>query len=135
MPDGTAAPAVRGARVAWTGCELGYAAADAVRVPGGAATVSEVTALGLPAAYVPLHDRQRRAEPQRARPVVEAGGGLLVADAECTPQWVLGRCPAARATMSGSTALGKAAAAFGIRDGDERMADLVLDRGPRIGEP
>jgi UDP-N-acetylglucosamine--N-acetylmuramyl-(pentapeptide) pyrophosphoryl-undecaprenol N-acetylglucosamine transferase len=104
--------------------DLAYASADAVVCRAGAGTVCEVTALGLPAVYVPLpigNGEQRL----NAQPVVDAGGGLLVADSACTPTWVsqelipLLTDPARLATM------GTAAAAFGIRDGDERLADLV----------
>ena len=54
---------------------------------GGAMTLAEVAAVGLPAVYVPLpygNGEQRR----NALPVVEAGGGLLVDDAELTPEWI-----------------------------------------------
>ena len=46
--------------------ELGYAAADLVLCRGGAMTCAETTAVGLPAIYVPLPVRQRRAAAQRA---------------------------------------------------------------------
>ena len=104
--------------------DLAYAAADAVVCRSGAGTVCELTTVGLPAAYVPLpigNGEQRL----NAQPVVDAGGGLVVDNADCTPEWVhrvlvplLGD-PAALATMAA------AAARFGIRDGDERLADLV----------
>ncbi len=67
--------------------ELGYAAADLVLSRGGAMTLAEVTTVGLPAIYVPLpygNGEQRR----NALPVVEAGGGLLVDDADLTPDWI-----------------------------------------------
>ncbi len=67
--------------------DLAYAVADLVVCRAGAGTVSEVTALGLPAAYVPLpigNGEQRL----NAQPVVDAGGGLVVDDAACTPDWV-----------------------------------------------
>ena len=47
--------------------ELAYAAADLVVGRSGANTVCELTAVGLPAVYVPLPDRQRRAAAQRRR--------------------------------------------------------------------
>jgi UDP-N-acetylglucosamine--N-acetylmuramyl-(pentapeptide) pyrophosphoryl-undecaprenol N-acetylglucosamine transferase len=105
--------------------ELAYAAADFVVGRAGAGTVCELTAVGLPAAYVPLpvgNGEQRL----NAEPVVAAGGGLLVPDAECTPGWVrdvlipLLTDPGRRARMADR------ATAFGVRDGDERLADLVL---------
>ena len=75
--------------------DLAYAAADLVVGRAGANTVCELTAVGLPAVYVPLpigNGEQRL----NAGRVVAAGGGLLVDDAELTPAWV-GRHPAAAA--------------------------------------
>ena len=45
--------------------DLAYAAADMVLCRAGAMTVAELSAVGLPAAYVPLPHRQRRAAAQR----------------------------------------------------------------------
>jgi len=104
--------------------DLAFAAADFVVCRAGAGTVSEVTALGLPAAYVPLpigNGEQRL----NADPVVAAGGGLLVADADCTPEWVRSTLVPLVTDPAALTAMGAAAARFGIRDGDERLADLV----------
>ena len=59
--------------------DLAYAAADAVVCRSGANTVCELTAVGLPAVYVPLpigNGEQRL----NAAGVVAAGGGLLVED-------------------------------------------------------
>ena len=53
----------------------------------GASTVCELTAVGLPAVYVPLpigNGEQRL----NAADVVAAGGGLLVDDAALTPAWI-----------------------------------------------
>ena len=94
-------------------------------------TCAELAAVGLPAVYVPLpigNGEQRL----NAEPVVEAGGGLLVDDADCTPGWVARR----RARRWSPTAsrladMGAAAAAFGRRDADERLADLVARGAPR----
>ncbi len=62
-----------------------YSAADLVLCRAGAGTCAELAAVGLPAVYVPLpigNGEQRR----NAEPTVTAGGGLLVDDAELTPE-------------------------------------------------
>ncbi|WP_019685605.1 glycosyltransferase, partial [Mycobacterium avium] len=67
--------------------DLAYAAADLVICRSGAMTVAEVSAVGLPAIYVPLpigNGEQRL----NALPVVDAGGGMVVADADLTPELV-----------------------------------------------
>ncbi|HKT05589.1 MAG TPA: undecaprenyldiphospho-muramoylpentapeptide beta-N-acetylglucosaminyltransferase [Rugosimonospora sp.] len=106
--------------------ELGYAAADLALCRGGAMTCAETAAIGLPAIYVPLpygNGEQRR----NALPVVEAGGGVLVDDAELSPDWIertvipLLRDPARIAAM------GTAAAGYGRRDGDEALRRYVLE--------
>ena len=68
--------------------DLAYAAADLAICRSGAMTVAEVSAVGLPAIYVPLpigNGEQRL----NALPVVNAGGGMVVADADLTPDWSL----------------------------------------------
>ena len=104
--------------------DLAYAAADAVVCRAGAGNVSEVTALGLPAAYVPLPIGNGE-QKLNAEPVVTAGGGLLVDNADCLPGWVASTLLPLLADAQRLTAMGKAAAGFGIRDGDERLADMV----------
>jgi UDP-N-acetylglucosamine--N-acetylmuramyl-(pentapeptide) pyrophosphoryl-undecaprenol N-acetylglucosamine transferase len=111
--------------------DLAYAAADLVLCRAGAGTVSELTAVGLPAAYVPLpigNGEQR----YNAEPVVEAGGGLLVADADCSPAWVRTTLLPLLADGRALRAMASASAAAGVRDGDERLADLV-ERAVRDG--
>jgi UDP-N-acetylglucosamine--N-acetylmuramyl-(pentapeptide) pyrophosphoryl-undecaprenol N-acetylglucosamine transferase len=104
--------------------DLAYAAADMVVCRAGASTVCEVTTVGLPAAYVPLpvgNGEQRL----NAEPVVRAGGGLIVDDAHCTPTWVRDQLLPLLVDSGELAAMAKAAAEFGITDGDERLADLV----------
>ncbi|MDP9394578.1 MAG: UDP-N-acetylglucosamine--N-acetylmuramyl-(pentapeptide) pyrophosphoryl-undecaprenol N-acetylglucosamine transferase [Actinomycetota bacterium] len=106
--------------------ELGFAVADAVACRSGAGTVSEVTALGLPTAYVPLpvgNGEQRH----NAAPVVAAGGGVLVDDAAATPAWVRDVLVPLLTDRARLAAMGQAAARFGRRDADERLADLVTE--------
>ncbi|MGY1743274.1 MULTISPECIES: undecaprenyldiphospho-muramoylpentapeptide beta-N-acetylglucosaminyltransferase [unclassified Blastococcus] len=106
--------------------DLAYAAADLALCRAGAVTVAELSAVGLPAAFVPLpigNGEQRR----NALPVVEAGGGLIVEDAELSSAWIADRLVpllADRAALAGYAAH---AAAAGVPDADERLADIVLE--------
>lgn len=106
--------------------QLGYAAADLMLCRGGAITVAETTAIGMPAIYVPYpHSNQE--QKRNALPVVEAGGGLLVDNAELTADWIertvipLARDPQRLAAM------GRSASAYGRRDGDEALLDFVCE--------
>jgi UDP-N-acetylglucosamine--N-acetylmuramyl-(pentapeptide) pyrophosphoryl-undecaprenol N-acetylglucosamine transferase len=104
--------------------DLAYAAADVVVCRAGAGTVCEVTTVGLPAVYVPLpigNGEQRL----NALPVVEAGGGLLVDNDDCTPSWVRIELVPLLSDPTRLAAMAAAAVPFGIRDADERLADLV----------
>ena len=112
--------------------DLAYAAADLALCRAGAMTCSELAAVGLPAAYVPLphgNGEQRL----NALPVVEAGGGLLVADEECTPAWVSATLVPLLRDPARLEAMSAAAGAHGLRDGDERLADLVLSVARKAG--
>src|SRR6202000_1726068 len=67
--------------------DLAYAAADFALCRARAMSCAELTAVGLPAAYVPLpiaNGEQRL----NALPIVQRGGGLLVEDAELTADWI-----------------------------------------------
>jgi UDP-N-acetylglucosamine--N-acetylmuramyl-(pentapeptide) pyrophosphoryl-undecaprenol N-acetylglucosamine transferase len=106
--------------------ELGYAAADMVLCRGGAMTLAEVTTVGLPAIYVPLpygNGEQRR----NALPVVQGGGGLLVDDAELSPEWVERTVVPLALDSSRLAQMSQAAALFGRRDGDEALRQFVLE--------
>ncbi|WP_092865337.1 undecaprenyldiphospho-muramoylpentapeptide beta-N-acetylglucosaminyltransferase [Quadrisphaera sp. DSM 44207] len=104
--------------------DLAYAAADLALCRSGAGTVCELTAVGLPAVYVPLpigNGEQRL----NALPVVAAGGGLVVEDAALTATWVGGPLLDLALDPGRLAAMAAASAAAGVRDGDERLADLV----------
>lgn len=106
--------------------ELGYAAADLMLCRGGAMTCAEVAAVGLPAVYVPYpHSNQEQR--RNALPVVEAGGGLLVDDAEMSPDWVRRTVLALARDRDRLAAMSAAAAAYGRRDGDEALRRFVLE--------
>jgi UDP-N-acetylglucosamine--N-acetylmuramyl-(pentapeptide) pyrophosphoryl-undecaprenol N-acetylglucosamine transferase len=112
--------------------DLGYAAADLALCRAGAMTCAELTAVGLPGAFVPLpHGNGEQA--LNAAPIVRAGGGLMIEDARLSPEWIRDtvlpvlRDPARIAAMS------RVAAGLGRRDAATRLASEVLgiigDRG------
>lgn len=99
------------------------AAADAVVCRAGAATVSELTALRLPAVYVPLpHGNGEQA--LNASDPVEAGAARLVPDADLTPERLESE---ALGVLSGPVhdAMVEAAGELGIVDGAARLADMI----------
>ncbi len=73
--------------------EQAYAAADLMLGRCGASTVLETAAVGLPAVFVP-YPHGNGEQGRNAELVVKAGGGLLLADADCTPEWVATEIPA-----------------------------------------
>jgi UDP-N-acetylglucosamine--N-acetylmuramyl-(pentapeptide) pyrophosphoryl-undecaprenol N-acetylglucosamine transferase len=105
--------------------DLAYAAADLVVARSGANTVCELTAVGLPAVYVPLpvgNGEQRL----NAAAVIDAGGGLLVDDADVTPAWVGDVVRPLALDSDRLATMAAAAASVGERGGDELLADLVV---------
>ena len=108
--------------------DLAYAAADLVLSRCGANSVSEAAAVGLPAIFVPLPIGNGEQE-HNARPIVEAGGALLVHDADLTADWVADHVPVLVADADRLARMGAAAAALVPRDADERLARIVLAVG------
>ncbi|TNY34749.1 undecaprenyldiphospho-muramoylpentapeptide beta-N-acetylglucosaminyltransferase [Thermomonospora catenispora] len=106
--------------------DLAYAAADMAICRAGAMTCAELTAVGLPAAYVPLphgNGEQRL----NAEPIVAAGGGLLVDDAELSPEWIRTTLLPVLADPARVAQMSEAAARMGHRDADVVLAGLVRE--------
>ncbi len=106
--------------------DLAYAAADLAMCRSGAMTVAEVTAVGLPAVYIPLpigNGEQRL----NALPVVNAGGGLIADDADLTPSFVADTVSGILNDGARLQAMTAAAALAGHRDAAQRVAEVALD--------
>ncbi|ABM14318.1 UDP-N-acetylglucosamine--N-acetylmuramyl-(pentapeptide) pyrophosphoryl-undecaprenol N-acetylglucosamine transferase [Mycolicibacterium vanbaalenii PYR-1] len=106
--------------------DLAYAAADLAVCRSGAMTVAEVSAVGLPAVYVPLpigNGEQRL----NALPVVEAGGGILVEDRSLTPEFVAETVPGLLNNADTLAAMTAAAALAGHPDAARRVAEVALE--------
>ncbi|WP_212556196.1 undecaprenyldiphospho-muramoylpentapeptide beta-N-acetylglucosaminyltransferase [Rhodococcus sp. 14-2483-1-2] len=106
--------------------DLAYAAADLAICRSGAMTVAEVSATGLPAVYVPLPHGNGEQE-LNARPVVDAGGGILVSDATLTEQYVSETVVALLADTERIATMSRAAAGAGHKGAAAAVAQIVLD--------
>ncbi len=116
--------------------DLAYAAADLAVCRSGAMTVAEVSATGLPALYVPLphgNGEQRL----NAGPLVAAGGGLMVDDADLTSDYVAQTIPPLLTDPARLTAMSVAAAGAGARGAARAVATagIELARAHRGGGP
>ncbi|MCW2846080.1 MAG: murG [Marmoricola sp.] len=105
--------------------DLAYAAADAVLCRAGSNTVTEVSGVGLPAIYVPLPIGNGE-QAMNARPVVDAGGGLLVSDAALTPEWVTGTVPGLLTDPQRLAEMSAAARHVIPLDADDKLAEMIL---------
>jgi UDP-N-acetylglucosamine--N-acetylmuramyl-(pentapeptide) pyrophosphoryl-undecaprenol N-acetylglucosamine transferase len=106
--------------------DLAYAAADLVVCRAGSNTVTEVAAVGLPAVFVPLPIGNGE-QALNARPVVDAGGGLLVDDAALTVEWVSATVPGLATDAERLATMSRAASDLIPRDADDKLARMVLD--------
>lgn len=105
--------------------DLAYAAADLAVCRSGAMTVAEVSAVGLPAIYVPLpigNGEQRL----NALPVVNAGGGILVDDAGLTPSLIAETVVGLLSDEQRLAAMTSAAVSAGHPDAARRVAEVAL---------
>jgi UDP-N-acetylglucosamine--N-acetylmuramyl-(pentapeptide) pyrophosphoryl-undecaprenol N-acetylglucosamine transferase len=114
--------------------DLGYAAADFALCRAGASTCAEMTAVGMPAAYVPLphgNGEQRL----NAAPIAAVGGGLIVADAELSPEWISRTLLPVLLDPEQVAGMSRAAASVGLPDADRVLAEAVIDVLQTSGRP
>jgi UDP-N-acetylglucosamine--N-acetylmuramyl-(pentapeptide) pyrophosphoryl-undecaprenol N-acetylglucosamine transferase len=106
--------------------DLALAAADMVLCRAGAMTVAEISACGLPAVYVPLPHGNGEQE-LNARPVVDAGGGSIVPDAELDARRVAREVVPLLRDADRLEKAGAAASRAGHRDAAARIAEIVIE--------
>lgn len=111
--------------------ELAFAAADVVLSRAGASTVSEISALGIPAVYVPYavgNGEQRL----NAAAAVSAGAAILIDDAEMTAERIRSEVVPLLHDPARLDAMRAAAASAGTREGTE-LVIAMLDRARARG--
>jgi UDP-N-acetylglucosamine--N-acetylmuramyl-(pentapeptide) pyrophosphoryl-undecaprenol N-acetylglucosamine transferase len=105
--------------------DLALAAADFVVARSGAATVCELAGLGIPAVFVPYPVGNGEQE-LNARDLVAAGGAILCPDSDFTGEWVRTSLIPLLSNREQRQTMARRASASGIRDGAERLTDMVL---------
>jgi len=106
--------------------DLAYAAADAVLCRSGAMTVAEVSAVGLPAVFVPLpHGNGEQA--LNAQPAVDAGAAVMISDGQLTPERVAAEVVPLVTDPQRLATMGAAGKGLGHREADEVLARIVLE--------
>ena len=96
----------------------------------GASSVTEAAAVGVPAVFVPLPIGNGEQE-LNARPVVDAGGALLVGDGAFTVQWVTANVPGLVTDPARLAAMSAAASGLIPRDADDTLARIIMETAGR----
>lgn len=104
--------------------ELAIASADLAVSRSGAATVSEFSAIGLPAVYVP-YPVGNGEQALNAAAAVSAEAALLVKDAEFTPEYVSATVVPLISDSKRIARMSASATLVGISDGTKRLYELV----------
>ena len=105
--------------------DLAYAAADFVIGRAGAMTVAELTAVGIPACFVPLPIGNGE-QSLNAAPVVEAGGAIMISDLEFNSEFVREQILPIVSNSSRLLEMSKASASLGHKDSAADLAKLVM---------
>lgn len=104
--------------------DLAYAAADFVISRSGAMTVAEISAVGLPACFVPFPIGNGE-QSLNALPVVNAQGAVLVRDQEFTADYVANVVMPIMHSPDTLSTMGDQSKSVGRADAASRLADLV----------
>ena len=102
-------------------------AADLVICRAGASTISELTALGVPALMVPSPYVTNNHQEKNARALEEAGGAAVVVEGECTPQKLFQTACGILRDEKRLADMERAMAGLGIRDATERIYETILN--------
>ena len=102
-------------------------AADLVICRAGASTISELTALGVPALIVPSPYVTNNHQEKNARALEEAGGAAVLLEKDSSGQALFQAACGILHDKERRTGMEKAMASLGIRDAAERIYQTVLE--------
>ena len=102
-------------------------AADLVICRAGASTISELTALGVPALMVPSPYVTNNHQEKNARTLETAGGAVVLLEKECTGQLLFQAACGILHSETRRQEMEKAMGSLGIRDATERIYQTVLE--------
>ena len=102
-------------------------AADLVLCRAGASTISELTALGVPALIVPSPYVTNNHQEKNARVLESAGGAVVLLEPDCSGQALFRAASGILHDQERRTAMENAMSALGIRDATERIYQTVLE--------
>lgn len=105
--------------------DLAYAAADFVIGRAGAMTVAELTAVGLPACFVPLPIGNGE-QSLNATPVVDAGGAIMISDIEFNSDYVREQVLPIVSNSTKLRDMAQRSSLLGHKDSAKDLAKLVL---------
>ncbi|HOU52352.1 MAG TPA: undecaprenyldiphospho-muramoylpentapeptide beta-N-acetylglucosaminyltransferase [Myxococcota bacterium] len=104
-----------------------YAWADLVVARAGAGTVSEVSAVGIPALFVPFAAATDDHQAANARPIVDAGGAFMVREEEFQEEQVAGTLAGVLRDPERLREMGRCCRSRGRRDAIEVIGRQVLE--------
>lgn len=104
-----------------------YSAADFAITRSGAGTVSELSALGLPALLVPLPIGNGE-QAKNAADLVSAGGAILINDQDLNPDTMLKILRENFLDPLKLNSMAAAAGEYGLKDAGRQLAEIVLEK-------
>jgi UDP-N-acetylglucosamine--N-acetylmuramyl-(pentapeptide) pyrophosphoryl-undecaprenol N-acetylglucosamine transferase len=104
-----------------------YAVADVALCRGGATTVAELGAVGLPAVIVPYPYHRDRQQERHGLALAQNGAAVVVPDNEVTPERIAGVVDRLFDDARSLDEMRAAARAFGRPDASMRLADVVRE--------
>ena len=104
--------------------ELALAASDFAVSRAGAATVSEFSAIGLPALYIP-YPVGNGEQKFNLQDVLAAGGAVTISDSEFTPEYVRSTLIPMLSDSKALAQMSELAKQAGVLDGTERFITLI----------